>query len=124
MKTSPELSGRRILLVEDELLVAMLLESILEDENCTTVGPYSDLGSALDAAHRETVDAALLDVNLAGKMVFPVAEVLASRGIPFLLLSGYGTKALPPERSHWPVCGKPFQAEELLTMLRCVIAAA
>jgi DNA-binding response OmpR family regulator len=123
MTTQTGLAGRRILLVEDEVLVSMLLESILEDENCITVGPYSDLPSALEAAHREMVDAAVLDVNLAGQMVFPVAEVLAKRGVPFLLLSGYGMRALPEDRRHWPVCDKPFKTEELLSMLRGVVAA-
>jgi DNA-binding NtrC family response regulator len=122
--TETALVGRRILLVEDELLVAMLLESILEEHNCTTVGPYADLSSALAAAQREAVDAAVLDINLAGQMVFPVAEALAERGVPFLLLSGYGAMALPPDRGHWPVCNKPFKTDELISLLTREITAA
>jgi DNA-binding NtrC family response regulator len=116
------LAGRRILLVEDEVMVAMLLETILEDEKCTTVGPFGDVSSALAAARRETVDAAVLDINLAGEMVFPVAEALAERGVPFLLLSGYGATALPQDRRHWPVCDKPFKSDELVSVLRRLIA--
>ena len=56
-------------------------------------------------------------------MVFPVAEVLAERGVPFLILSGYGETALPPNRRHWPVCGKPFKSQELLRRLSRLIAA-
>jgi DNA-binding NtrC family response regulator len=122
--TETALVGRRILVVEDELLVAMLLESILEEHNCITVGPYADLSSAVAAAQREVVDAAVLDINLAGQMVFPVAEALAGRGVPFLLLSGYGAMALPPDRRHWPVCNKPFKTDELISMLSREIAAA
>jgi DNA-binding response OmpR family regulator len=124
MMTQAGLSGRRILLVEDEVMVAMLLETILQDEDCVTVGPYGDLSSALVAARAEVVDGAVLDVNLAGQMVFPVAEVLAERGIPFLLLSGYGAMALPPDRRHWPVCDKPFKSDDLLAKLRELIATA
>ena len=98
-------------------MVAMLLETILEDEECTTVGPFGDLSSALAAARREMVDAAVLDINLAGEMVFPVAEALAERGVPFLLLSGYGAMALPADRRHWPVCNKPFKSDELVSEL-------
>jgi DNA-binding NtrC family response regulator len=124
MMTQTGLAGRRILLVEDEVMVAMLLETILEDEKCTTVGPFGDLPSALAAARSEIVDGAVLDVNLAGERVFPVAEVLAERGIPFLLLSGYGAMALPQDRQHWPVCDKPFKSDELLAVLSRVIGAA
>jgi DNA-binding response OmpR family regulator len=124
MMTEIGLVGRRILLVEDELLVAMLIEAVLEEQNCITVGPFSDLTSALEAAHREQVDGAVLDINLAGQMVFPVAEVLDARGVPFLLLSGYGAMALPPDRRHWPVCDKPFKTDELVATLSRVIAAA
>ena len=86
--------------------------------------PTEILSSALVAARAEVVDGAVLDVNLAGQMVFPVAEVLAERGIPFLLLSGYGAMALPPDRRHWPVCDKPFKSDDLLAKLRELIATA
>jgi chemotaxis family two-component system sensor kinase Cph1 len=122
--TQTGLAGRRILLVEDELMISMLLETILEDENCTTVGPFGDLSSALTAAHHEIVDAAVLDINLAGEMVFPVADVLAERGVPFLLLSGYGAMGLPQDRRHWPICNKPFNSGELVSVLCRLVAGA
>jgi DNA-binding response OmpR family regulator len=115
--TETTLDGRRVLLVEDEVLVAMLVETALEDENCVIVGPYGDLTAALAAAQCEALDLAVLDVNLAGEMVFPVAEVLARRGVPFLLLSGYGDVALPTDRRHWPICAKPFNLHELVATL-------
>ncbi len=117
------LEGRRVLVVEDELLVAMLVETALEDERCIIVGPCDTVSDALRAAQTEKLDLAVLDVNLAGEMVFPVAEVLTERGIPFLLLSGYGETALPADRSHWPVCGKPFRLDELVATLRGLVHA-
>jgi len=116
------LKGCRVMVVEDELAIAMLLEGALEDEQCTVVGPYGNVQEALAAARTEAVDLALLDVNLAGEMVFPVAEVLAERGVPFLVLSGYGETALPPERRHWPVCGKPFKLDDLVAVLAGLLA--
>lgn len=111
------LEGCRVLIVEDELAIAMLVESALEDEHCLIVGPFGSLREALAAARSETLDLAVLDVNLAGEMVYPVAEVLAERGVPFLVLSGYGATALPADRKHWPICGKPFRMNELVATL-------
>jgi DNA-binding NtrC family response regulator len=115
--TEATLAGRRVLLVEDEVLVATLVETALEDENCTVVGPYHSLREALEAARAETFDLAVLDINLAGEMIFPVAEVLEGRGVPFLLLSGYGEAGLPHDRQHWPICGKPFSLRDLVSAL-------
>jgi hypothetical protein len=66
----------------------------------------------------------VLDVNLAGVMVFTVAEALAGRGVPFLFLSGYGPHAVPPGHPEWRVCGKPFTDEDLIASLVRVVAAA
>ena len=121
MNTRGALEGCRVLIVEDELAIAMLLESALEDEDCVIVGPYGGVRDALAAARSETLDLAVLDINLAGEMVFPVAEVLAERGVPFLILSGYGATALPANRRHWPVCGKPFKLDQLVSALAGLI---
>jgi DNA-binding response OmpR family regulator len=120
--TETALTGRRVMLVEDETLVAMLVETALEEENCSIVGPYGNVGAALEAARSEDFDLAVLDVNLAGELVFPVAEVLAQRGVPFLLLSGYGEAALPADRKHWPICAKPFSMSELVSVLERLVA--
>jgi DNA-binding response OmpR family regulator len=122
--TQAALSGRRILLVEDEMLVAMLVETALEDEDCTVVGPFGALGEALEAARGEALDLAVLDINLAGEKVFPVAEVLAGRGVPFLLLSGYGDGGLPSDRRHWPICAKPFDLHDLVSTLARLLAGS
>lgn len=118
------LAGRRVLVVEDELLIAMLVESALEEEGCVVVGPYGRLAEAVAAARDEAVDVAVLDINLGGEMVFPAAEVLAERNVPFLLLTGYGDAGLPPHRRHWPVCGKPFSLPALIGILSGLVEHA
>jgi CheY-like chemotaxis protein len=106
---SEALAGRRILVVEDESLVAMLLETILEDMGCTAVGPAAtvDDGLAL-ATDGERLDAALLDVNVAGRQVFPVAEALHRNGVPFVFSTGYGEGGLPDQWRGHPTIQKPF----------------
>jgi CheY-like chemotaxis protein len=102
------LQGRRVLVIEDESLVAMLLETILDDMGCSVVGPESNIDDGLRSALGEALDAALLDVNVAGREVFPVAEALRARGVPFVFSTGYGEAGLP---EHWrghPTIQKPF----------------
>ena len=103
------LQGRRVLVIEDESLVAMLLETILDDMGCAVVGPESNIDDGLRAATTEGgLDAGLLDVNVAGREVFPVAEALKARGVPFVFSTGYGEAGLP---EHWrgnPTIQKPF----------------
>jgi len=114
--TAP-LQGRRILVVEDEFLVAMLIEDILEAAGCVVSGPIPRLAEALDAARREACDAAVLDVNLAGQRVFPVADILSGRNIPFLFVTGYGTVALLGDYAERPRICKPFKIADLLGAL-------
>lgn len=103
------LSGRRVLIVEDESLVAMLLETILEDMDCTPVGPASNIDEGLALATGEdALDAALLDVNVAGRQVFPVAQALKDRGVPFVFSTGYGEGGLPDEWRGQRTIQKPF----------------
>ncbi|MGV8930214.1 MAG: response regulator [Brevundimonas sp.] len=106
---SAPLAGRRVLVVEDESLVAMLLETILEDMGCAPVGPASSVEDGLAiVADPEPLDAALLDVNVAGRQVFPVAEALKARGVPFIFSTGYGEGGLPDEWRGHPTVQKPF----------------
>ena len=106
---SAPLSGRRVLIVEDESLVAMLLETILEDMGCTPVGPAANIDDGLAmVADSEHLDAALLDVNVAGRQVFPVAEALKARGVPFVFSTGYGEGGLPDEWRGQSTIQKPF----------------
>lgn len=105
---SQTFAGRRVLVVEDEALVAMLLETILEDMGCVAVGPAATVDEGLRMAADEAVDAALLDVNVAGRQVFPVAEALKRRGVPFIFSTGYGEGGLPDEWRGQPTLQKPF----------------
>ena len=111
------LSGKRVLVVEDEMLVALLIEAFLDDWGCATVGPYSSVAQALEAAENTEFDLAILDVNLGDEKSYPIAEVLDSRGTPFLFLSGYGKQAIPSAHPTWVVCAKPFTGEGLAAML-------
>jgi DNA-binding response OmpR family regulator len=87
--------GARIFVVEDEFLIAQSLAEDLRGRGYDVAGPFGDLGTATDESRRQAFDAALLDVNVAGTMVFPLADELASRGIPFMFLSGYGPTVVP-----------------------------
>lgn len=103
------LNGRSILIVEDESLVAMLLETILDDMGCATVGPVSNIDEALTMLDGGLViDGALLDVNVAGREVFPVAAALKARGVPFVFSTGYGQGGLPDEWRDQSTIQKPF----------------
>ena len=115
--TRSALSGLRLLLVEDEFMIAMLIEDILLELGCVVIGPFASLPEALHAAQHAALDGALLDVNLRGEKVYPVAQVLDGRDIPFLLLSGYGSDAIPADRPDWRACSKPFNPSELIEML-------
>lgn len=106
---SSALAGRRILVVEDESLVAMLLETILEDMACEPVGPMSSVDEALGfLSDNPALDGALLDVNLSGRQVFPVAEALEALGVPFVFSTGYGEGGLPDRWRDRPTIQKPF----------------
>lgn len=103
------LTGRRVLVVEDESLVAMLLETILEDMGCTPVGPVATVEEGLAmVADEGTLDAALLDVNVAGREVFPIADALKARGVPFVFSTGYGEGGLADAWRGHPTVQKPF----------------
>lgn len=105
---SQAFAGRRVLVVEDESLVAMLLETILEDMGCEPVGPAATVEEGLALAAGERIDAALLDVNVAGRQVFPIAEALRERGVPFVFSTGYGEGGLPDDWRGQPTLQKPF----------------
>jgi len=107
----------RILVVEDETFLAMAVEEFLQDNGYSVVGPFARLDKALQAADREALDAALLDINLAGEMVFPVAEALERRGVPFLLVSGYDAGIMRNVSQDWPRLMKPYRFEEIAARL-------
>jgi CheY-like chemotaxis protein len=117
------LEGVRVLVVEDDFLVSLLLDDLLTAAGCKVLGPVARLAEALDAAAKERFDAAVLDINLAGEQVYPVADVLAGRRLPFVFVSGYGD-AIPHEYADHPKLGKPFTKEQLRRALAAVMPAA
>lgn len=119
------LSGRHVLIVEDESLVAMLLETILEDMGCIPVGPAANIDEGLTLAlETDPLDAALLDVNVAGRQVFPVAEALRARGVPFIFSTGYGEGGLPDEWRGQPTIQKPFTEAAVRDALMAAVGVA
>src|SRR4029078_218568 len=90
LPASEPLAGLRILIVEDEAMIALLIQDVLEEIGSVIVGPASRIPAALDLIAAEAVDLAVLDLNLAGQPVYPVAEVLADRGTPFVCITRYG----------------------------------
>jgi CheY-like chemotaxis protein len=116
--TDGGLVGLRILVVEDEFLVALELEQLLGGRGCQVVGPAPSVGRALALLGVERVDAAVLDVNVDGGRVTPVAEALKAREIPFVLATGYGTSAFPePALCEAPRVNKPVVEAELMQVL-------
>lgn len=103
----------RVLVVEDESLVAMLIEDMLSDMGYEVVAVAARFDQALEAARTIGADLAILDLNLAGTRTDAVAEVLRARGIPFMFATGYGAAGVTAEWSHVPVVQKPFQESDL-----------
>jgi CheY-like chemotaxis protein len=108
------LVGLRILVVEDEFLVAVALEDDLRDGGASVIGPFGDLGSALAGAEQQAFDMALLDINLGGVMVYPLADALLARRVPFLFLSGYTGADLPPRFAAQRRLSKPCDPARLV----------
>ena len=110
--------GLRLLVVEDEAMVAMLLETLLEELGCTVTRWAATVPAALKAIEHVTIDGALLDVNLAGTKVYAVAEALAARNIPFVFVTGYGRIDASETRfSQAAVLKKPFETVQLQRVL-------
>lgn len=116
-----EFEGLRVLLVEDDGLVAMSLEDMLSELGCTVAAQAGTLPEALDKA-RAGGFVAILDVSLNGKQVFPVADLLSEQRIPFAFASGYGPAGLPASFRNRPMVPKPFEIEELSAALRAALA--
>jgi CheY-like chemotaxis protein len=109
-------STSRVLVVEDELLVGMLLQDMLEDLGYAIVGPIARHDEALGAAREGEFELAVVDLNLGGKSGTAIADVLMARGVPFVFATGYGHQ-LPNGYAHVPVLQKPFQQDDLARTL-------
>jgi CheY-like chemotaxis protein len=121
MVLPPKLVGKRVLVVEDEALVALLLEDLLIEVGCTPVGSYGSVAKAMEAVGNETFDLAVLDVNLNGEKSYPIADALAERHIPFVFVSCYVDETPPPDHDNWKVRAKPFRVKDLEAMMSGVL---
>jgi CheY-like chemotaxis protein len=119
------LRGRRVLVIEDEMLVAMEFESLLQRQGCAVVGPASTVDRALALLDHDQPDAALLDLNLNGEPATAVAVALKTRGVPFVLVTGYGeAQSSEPELQGAPRVDKPVNHQELVRALAHLLEAA
>ena len=112
-----ELSNRKVLVVEDEMIIAMLIEDMLDEFGCKLVGPATNVPRALELIAKESIDVAVLDLNLDGKDTYAIADALQRKNVPFIFATGYGSAGLRQEYGNRPVLQKPFQARDLSTAL-------
>jgi CheY-like chemotaxis protein len=116
-----EFRARRVLVVEDEAMVAMLLEAMLEDLGHEVAAITGKTSEAAILAREAPIDLAVLDVNLNGEFTYEIAALLRTRGIPFLFATGYGNAGLAPEWRDVPTLQKPFQLRELRERIEEVV---
>jgi CheY-like chemotaxis protein len=114
---------RRVLIVEDEMFVAILLEDMLSELGYKVAGMASRVANALPLVDALDFDFAILDVNLAGEMSFPVADLLAEKGVPYLFSTGYGRPGIVPAHAHCPVLSKPFSSGDLQSAIAAAFQA-
>lgn len=115
------LKDLRALVVEDEAIVSFLLEETLLNLGCREVVLAGRLSTALDCLDKALPDLAVLDVNLGGEMVYPVAERLKAAGIPFVFATGYGASGIAPEWQSAAILQKPFASEQLALVLTSLL---
>jgi CheY-like chemotaxis protein len=119
-----DLRGLRILVVEDEFLVSLDLEAMLRELGGEVIGPFAGLERAAAVARAEPLDVALLDVNVGGQLVTPVADALAERTIPFVFCTGYAAASLPAQHAAVPIVMKPCQPQQLKEALLGALGGA
>ncbi|MCU0893711.1 MAG: response regulator [Rhodospirillales bacterium] len=110
-------AGLRVLVVEDEFMIAMAVEAVVTDAGGIVVDMAATLEQAVALAATAEFDAALLDINLNGQNSFPVADILGKRGIPFAFVTGYGRKMVPDAFAAAPILTKPYARNELMRVL-------
>lgn len=117
-------AGRRVLVVEDEPMIRLLLDDMLADLGYTMAAEAGRLEEALAVAKDGEFDVAILDVNLNGQPITPVVEVLNARGVPFVFVSGYARRGIPEQHSNIPLLQKPFQPDGLARALASIAPKA
>ena len=120
-QAQPVTSPKRVLVVEDELMIRMLLEDMLGELGYTVAAEAARIDEALEATKTAEFDLAILDVNLDGQPISPVVDALVARGTPFVFATGYGERGLPEPYRDRPTLKKPFQMEGLKQMLETAL---
>jgi DNA-binding NtrC family response regulator len=115
------LRGRRILVVEDEVMVSMMLDNLLTSAGAVVIGPVGATTKALALIERHVIHCAVLDVKLMDGMSVPVAEALAARGIPFVVATGYRPEMIPPGYNGAPVLRKVYLADEVIEAIADIL---
>ncbi len=110
-------AGRSILIVEDEMLLAMDIEELVRAAGGSVIGPVGTMAEAVRKLRESKPDAAILDVNISGELVFPVADALYDAGIPFMIVTGYGLDHVPERHRARPFLQKPYKAAALIETL-------
>lgn len=118
------LSGKRVLVVEDEMLVLMAIEDMLADLGCTSVTVAADLDKALSLIATEEFDFATLDLNLHGQRSYPAAQALSDAGVPFAFSTGYGEHGVGEGFGDRPVLSKPFTSLQFTAVLGALLGGA
>ncbi len=116
-------TARSVMVVENDILIAMDVQMMLQAGGYLVVGPISSVKAALAVVEAQKLDAAVLDINLGREMVFPVADALVAAAVPFVLVTGHSVEILPAEHRHHPILTKPFQQRDLLALLSRAIVA-
>ena len=111
--TATRPQGGSVFLVEDEVMIRMMVADMLEELGYRVVAEAGEIGEAMKLAQTAEFDIAILDVNVNGKVISPVAELIKSRNLPFIFPTGYGSSGLPEEYRDRPALQKPFQLDAL-----------
>lgn len=114
---APSLDGHRVLVVEDEELIGLMLVDVLEEFGASVVGPAGTVAEALRLVEQGGMTGALLDLSLRGETVYPVADRLAEQGVPYIFITGYGHGHLVARHAQAPVLTKPFGPEQVGAIL-------